>query len=134
MCELFGLCSDRPVNATFSLGIFGQRGGRLGPHKDGWGAAFKEGNAFRLIKEAAAAAGSACLHFIETHEFRSEIILSHLRLASVPPITTYTNTHPFMLELFGRRHVFAHNGNLPGVLADPRMVPASSLPLENLAL
>ena len=129
MCELFALCSDKPVNANFSLGIFGGRGGRLGPHKDGWGIAFKEGRDFRLIKEAAPAFDSACLRFIETHEFRSEIVLSHLRLASVPQVTAFANTHPFVRELFGHSHVFAHNGDAPGVLADASMKPAWSLPL-----
>ncbi len=37
MCELFALSSDKPANVTFSLGVFGERGGRLGPHRDGWG-------------------------------------------------------------------------------------------------
>jgi glutamine amidotransferase len=129
MCELFALCSDRPVNATFSLSVFGERGGHLGPHKDGWGIAFKEGRDFRLSKDAAPASDSACLRFIETHEFRSEIVLSHLRLATVPRITTYANTHPFARELFGACHVFAHNGDVPGVLADTRMAPAWNLPL-----
>lgn len=84
MCELFALTSNRPANATFSLGIFGERGGRLGPHKDGWGIAFKEGRDFRLIKVPTPASDSACLSFVESHEFRSEIVLSHIRLASVP--------------------------------------------------
>lgn len=129
MCELFALCSDRPVNANFSLGVFGERGGRLGPHKDGWGIAFKEGRDFRLMKEASPAADSACLRFIEAHDFRSEIALSHLRLATLPRVDSYANTHPFVRELFGHAHVFAHNGSMPGVMADPLMVPAWHLPL-----
>ena len=111
MCELFALSSDKPANVTFSLGVFGGRGGRFGPHKDGWGIAFKEERDFRVIKEAAPAAASACLRFIEANEIRSEIVLSHLRLASVPRVTSYTNTHPFSREIFGACHVFAHNGN-----------------------
>lgn len=128
MCELFALSSDAPVNVTFSLGVFGERGGRLGPHRDGWGIAFKEGRDFRLIKEAAPAAASACLRFIESNAFRSEIVMSHLRLASIPQVTSYANTHPFARELFGACHVFAHNGSLPGVLDDARMTPAWNLP------
>lgn len=129
MCELFAISSDTAVNATFSLGVFGERGGRLGPHKDGWGIAFKEGADFRLIKEAAPASASACLRFIESHEFLSEIVLSHLRLASVPLATSYTNTHPFSRELYGACHVFAHNGTTPGVLGDGRLVPTWNFPL-----
>jgi predicted glutamine amidotransferase len=129
MCELFALSSDMPANVTFSLGVFGERGGRLGPHKDGWGIAFKEGRDFRSIKEAAPASASACLRFIESHEFRSEIVLSHLRLASVPRAASYTNTHPFARELYGACHVFAHNGNMPGVLSDIRLSPTWNFPL-----
>ena len=129
MCELFALSSDKPANVTFSLGVFGERGGRFGPHKDGWGIAFKEGRDFRVIKEAAPAAASACLRFIESNEFRSEIVLSHLRLASEPRVTSYTNTHPFSRELFGTCHVFAHNGTMPGVLNDARMTPTWNYPL-----
>lgn len=129
MCELFALSSDRPANVTVSLGVFGERGGRVGPHKDGWGIAFREGRDFRLIKEAAPASDSACLRFIEAHEFRSEIVLSHLRLASVPQVNSYTNTHPFARELYGACHVFAHNGNMPGVLDDGRLAPAWNFPL-----
>ena len=114
---------------TFSLGVFGERGGRLGPHKDGWGIAFKEGRDFRLVKEAAPASASACLRFIESHEFRSEIVLSHLRMASVPRASSYTNTHPFTRELYGACHVFAHNGNIPGVLSDIRLAPTWNFPL-----
>lgn len=129
MCELFALSSDRPANVTFSLGVLGGRGGRLGPHKDGWGIAFKEGRDFRLIKEAAPASSSACLRFIESHEFRSEIVISHIRLASLPRVNSYTNTHPFARELYGACHVFAHNGNMPGVMADSRLAPRWNLPL-----
>ena len=129
MCELFALTSDRPTNATFSLGVFGARGGRLGPHKDGWGIAFREGRDFRLIKEPTPAADSACLHFVESHEFRSEIVLSHIRLASVPRVDSYTNTHPFARELYGACHVFAHNGDMPGILSNGRFAPAWNFPL-----
>lgn len=128
MCELFALSSDKPANVTFSLGVFGERGGRLGPQRDGWGIAFKEERDFRVIKEAAPAAASACLRFIESNEIRSEIVLSHLRLASVPRVTSYTNTHPFSSELFGACHVFAHNGNVPGVLEDAHMAPTWNVP------
>lgn len=129
MCELFALSSDTAVNVTFSLGVFGERGGRLGPHRDGWGIAFREGRDFRVIKEASPAAASACLRFIEEHEFRSEIVMSHLRLASLPKATSYANTHPFSRELYGTCHVFAHNGTMPGVIGDSAFTPAWNLPL-----
>lgn len=90
MCELFALSSDRPANATFSLGVFGERGGRLGPHKDGWGVAFKEGRDFRLIKEAAPASGSACLRVaLEPAQDDSQ----HVSLIATQPLTTHEAWH-----------------------------------------
>jgi glutamine amidotransferase len=55
MCQLFGMSSRLPTNVTFSLKVFGERGGGIEPHGDGWGIAFHEGRDFRIIKEAAPA-------------------------------------------------------------------------------
>jgi glutamine amidotransferase len=115
VCELFGMSSRLPTNVTFSLAVFGERGGRIGPHKDGWGIAFNEGKDFRIIKEAAPASNSACLLFIEGHDFKSQIVISHIRRATAATAASFTNTHPFARELYGFTHVFAHNGDVPGV-------------------
>src|SRR3990172_705307 len=129
MCQLFGISSRLPTNVTFSLSVLGERGGGTGPHGDGWGIAFHEGRDFRLIKEAAPAFDSACLKFIETHDFSSEIVISHIRQASAPKALSYANTHPFVRELYGYAHVFAHNGEIPGLLQDPRFEPSCYFPL-----
>ena len=123
MCELFGMSSRLATNVTFSLSVLGERGGRLGPHKDGWGVAFNEMSDFRIIKEAAPAANSACLRFIEGHDFKSQIVISHIRRATAPTVASFTNTHPFARELYAFTHVFAHNGEVPGVLQDRRFAP-----------
>jgi glutamine amidotransferase len=123
MCELFGMSSRLSTNVTFSLSVLGERGGRLGPHKDGWGIAFNEGKDFRIIKEAAPASGSACLLFIEGHDFKSNIVISHIRRATAPTVPSFTNTHPFARELYGFTHAFAHNGDVPGVFEDGRFGP-----------
>src|SRR6266511_131573 len=94
MCELFGMSSKHPTNVTFSLSVFGERGGHLGPHRDGWGIAFNEDHDFRIIKEAAPASDSACLRFIEGHDFKSRIVISHIRRASDPTSPSFTNSHP----------------------------------------
>jgi glutamine amidotransferase len=123
MCQLFGISSRLPTNVTFSLKVFGERGGKTGPHGDGWGVAFHEGRDFRVIKEAAPACDGACLDFIETHDFSGEIVLSHIRQASAPKALSYANTHPFVRELYGYTHAFAHNGEISGILKDPRFEP-----------
>lgn len=120
MCELFGMSSLLPANVRFSLEIFGERGGNSGPHADGWGIAFREGQDFRVIKEAQPAAGSACLRFIETHDFKSDVVISHIRQATSPKALSYANTHPFARELYGFTHVFAHNGDVQGIFEDNR--------------
>lgn len=124
MCELFGMSSRLPTNVTFSLRVLGERGGRLGPHKDGWGIAFNEGADFRILKEAAPASDSACLRFIGTHDFESQIVISHIRRATASGVPSYANTHPFARELYGVTHVFAHNGEVPGIFEDHRFDPA----------
>ena len=129
MCQLFGVSSRLPTNVRFSLKVFGARGGGSEPHGDGWGIAFHQGRDFRIIKEAAPAFDSACLDFIETHDFSSEIVISHIRQASAPKALSYANTHPFVRELFGYAHVFAHNGDIPGMLDESRRQPSFYLPL-----
>ncbi len=123
MCELFGMSSKLPTNVTFSISVFGERGGHRGPHRDGWGIAFNEGHDFRIIKEAAPASDSACLRFIEGHDFKSRIVISHIRRASDPTSPSFTNSHPFARELYGLTHVFAHNGDVRSVFADSRFAP-----------
>ncbi|MHA1570591.1 MAG: class II glutamine amidotransferase [Alphaproteobacteria bacterium] len=111
MCELFGLSSNLPVTANFSLETFARHGGDTGPHRDGWGIAYFEGKDARLVKEAEPAAKSDWLEFIARHQLCSPIILSHIRKATQGR-PTFANTQPFMRELGGRMHVFAHNGDL----------------------
>lgn len=43
MCELLGMSANVPTDIVFSFTGLMQRGGRTGPHRDGWGIAFYEG-------------------------------------------------------------------------------------------
>jgi predicted glutamine amidotransferase len=122
MCELFGLSSNRPVALTISLQTFARHGGLEGPHKDGWGVAYYEQHDVRLIKDTTAASESEWVRFLDSHKLRSNMILSHIRKATQGK-RTFSNTQPFVRELGGRMHVFAHNGNLKGF----RNVPALKL-------
>jgi len=51
MCELFGMSSRIPASGDFSLDEFARYGGLSAPNSDGWGMAFYEGTAVRLIRE-----------------------------------------------------------------------------------
>jgi len=111
MCELFSLTSEYPADVSHSLSEFKRHGGLSGPHKDGWGIAFYEDKDIRLIRETDAAATSPCLEFLRRQKYRSNIIVSHLRMATSGSISL-KNTQPFCRELSGRMHLFAHNGDL----------------------
>ena len=114
MCELFAMYSRYPTSVGFSLEALARRGGLDGPHKDGWGVAYFEDSDVFLLRESSPAAESGLVRFMETNGPPSNLVLSHIRLATQgEPVLR--NTQPFQRELGGRAHVFAHNGNMPGI-------------------
>ena len=114
MCELFCLSSLLPTRATFSLRAFADRGGRSGHTIDGWGIALHDGRDVRLYKEPEPGGDSAWMSFIQKQHLPCRLLISHIRRATRGGITL-ANTQPFVRELGGRVHVFAHNGRLDGV-------------------
>jgi glutamine amidotransferase len=114
MCELFGISSRHPTTVRFSLSEFAQRGGKTGPHIDGWGIAFFRDGDAAVIREPEPSAHSPLLQFIHDQHTPSELVLSHIRKATQGAVSL-RNTQPFMRELGGRSHVFAHNGDLGDV-------------------
>ena len=114
MCELFAMSSRFPTSVGFSLETLARRGGDDGPHKDGWGVAYFEENDVFLLRESSPAAESGLVRFMEANGPPSNLVLSHIRLATQGE-TALRNTQPFQRELAGRAHVFAHNGNLENV-------------------
>ncbi len=56
MCELLGMSANVPTDIVFSFTGLMQRGGRTGPHRDGWGIAFYEGRGLRLFQDRLPAA------------------------------------------------------------------------------
>lgn len=111
MCELFGISSRNPTTVKFSLSEFARRGGNTGPHIDGWGIAFFRDGDASLIREPEPSAHSALLQFIHDQHVPSALVLSHIRKAT-QGVVSLRNTQPFVRELGGRPHVFAHNGDL----------------------
>ena len=114
MCELFAMSSRYPTSVGFSLETLARRGGHDGPHKDGWGVAYFEGYDAFLLREPSPAAESGLVRFMEKHGPPSNLVLSHIRLATQGE-PALCNTQPFQRELGGCAHVFAHNGNMPGI-------------------
>ncbi len=114
MCELFCLSSHHPTRATFSLKKFAERGGLGGHSIDGWGLAAYDGRDVRLYKEPEPAGSSAWLDFIQSRRLPAHLLISHIRHATRGSLTL-ANTQPFIRELGGRTHVFAHNGRLDDI-------------------
>ena len=120
MCELFAMSSRYPTTVGFSLETLARRGGHDGPHKDGWGVAYFEGSDVFLLRESSPAAESGLVRFMETNGPPSDLVLSHIRLATQGEPVLH-NTQPFQRELGGRAHVFAHNGDLAGIRDECRL-------------
>lgn len=120
MCELFGMSARLPTTVRLSLEEFSRHGGLSGPHKDGWGIAWYDDRDIRLVKETLPAAGSPCVGFIRNHPFVSPFVISHVRKATRGAVAL-RNCQPFVRELGGAWHGFAHNGDLPGIEAQARL-------------
>ncbi|THF67357.1 class II glutamine amidotransferase [Pseudothauera nasutitermitis] len=111
MCQLLGMNANKPASLHFSLAGFLCRGGRTGEHSDGWGAAYFDGPACRLLVETAPSADSALADWLHRQPLRSRNIIAHVRKATRGAVAL-ENCHPFVRELWGRQWAFAHNGNL----------------------
>ncbi|MFQ5659501.1 MAG: class II glutamine amidotransferase [Gammaproteobacteria bacterium] len=114
MCELLGMSANTPTDICFSFSGLMQRGGRTGPHKDGWGIGFYEGRACRLFHDPRPSAVSEVAKLIQQYSIKSHVVISHIRKANRGRVCL-ANTHPFSRELWGSNWVFAHNGQLKGI-------------------
>lgn len=112
MCELFCLASRLPTVATLSLRHFAERGGLEQHLIDGWGLALYDGADLRLYREPLPARDDPWLAFIESRRVATPLLISHIRHATRGAISL-ANTQPFVREIGGRMHCFAHNGRLP---------------------
>jgi len=116
MCELFAMNADRPAAAGSYLSLLQPRGGKTAPHGDGWGVAWYEDRAARIVKDSTPAWASRHLALLTELDIRSQSVIAHIRKANPSRFGPSTaNTHPFERELNGRSWVFAHNGKLPGL-------------------
>ncbi|MFA5940200.1 MAG: class II glutamine amidotransferase [Sinimarinibacterium sp.] len=111
MCELFAMSSRLPATVRYSFAEFSRRGGGTAPHADGWGIGYYVDRDVRVIREAEPAVASSCARLLNEAPFASDLVISHIRLATVGA-RLLRNTQPFQRELGGRVHLFAHNGKL----------------------
>ncbi len=115
MCELFAISSPSPTRVSLSLGRLAERGTPGGSLADGWGVACYDGRDVRVLREPEPAGDSPRLaHVFETGRPYSRLVIAHIRHATRGGVCL-ANTQPFVRELGGRMHVFAHNGMLPDI-------------------
>jgi len=109
MCELLGLCFNKPVRPKISFRGFRRRG-RRNPH--GWGLAFYPDESAQVLKEPIESTESPLSKFIVSYDLiKSKIFIAHVRLKSSGR-RSYKNTHPFSRELNEKDYIFAHNGTI----------------------
>ncbi len=111
MCELLGMSANVPTDICFSFSGLMQRGGKTGPHSDGWGITFYEGKGFRTFKDPNPSYNSKVAELVQHYPIKSCAVVSHIRQANRGEVNL-ENTHPFTRELWGRYWTFAHNGQL----------------------
>ncbi len=109
MCQLLGLSSNKRVDIHFSLGEFRHRGKQ---NYHGWGFAFYQDEDWNVIKEPRPLSNEDVKG--KRFQFRSKIIVGHVRLASCGN-QIHQNTHPFKIN----RWVFAHNGTVRTIMSKP---------------
>tara|TARA_R110002073_G_C9295653_1_gene566401 strand:+ start:84 stop:851 length:768 start_codon:yes stop_codon:yes gene_type:complete len=113
MCELLGMSANVPTDICFSFKGLRERGGRAGPHKDGWGIAFYENKGLCIFKDPQPSYDSEIARLISDYPIKSKAVIAHVRQANRGRIGM-ENTHPFSRELWGRNWTYAHNGQLLG--------------------
>lgn len=111
MCQLLGMNCNTPTDIIFSFEGFVQRGGLTDHHSDGWGIAFFEGRAVRLLIDHQPSVFSPVAQLVRTYPIKSLNVIAHIRKATHGDVSL-ENSHPFMREMWGINWVFAHNGHL----------------------
>jgi predicted glutamine amidotransferase len=114
MCELLGMECNVPTDIVFSFTGFALRGGKTGPHADGWGLALYDGKFARSFLEPQPACQSPLADYIRLNPMKTLLAVAHVRKKTRGG-RSLENTHPFKRVLWGRHWVFAHNGTLPRV-------------------
>jgi predicted glutamine amidotransferase len=114
MCELLGMECNVPTDIVFSFAGLASRGGRAGPHGDGWGLALYDGKLARTFLEPHPASSSPLAKFVREHPIKTLLAIAHVRRKTRGGLGL-ANTHPFVRELWGRHFVFAHNGTVKNV-------------------
>lgn len=107
------MSANVPTDICFSFSGLMERGGRTGPHRDGWGITFYEGKGCRSFKDPLPSCDSEIAKLVKSYPIKSCSVISHIRQANRGRVCL-ENTHPFTRTLWGRNWTYAHNGQLTG--------------------
>ena len=109
MCELFGISSRKKVLCNELLKKFYANSVN---HPDGWGLAAFYQNSVSVEKEPLSASMSLYLENRLTDEIEEDVLLAHIRKASVGSLV-YKNSHPFAVrDHSDRMWTLIHNGTV----------------------
>lgn len=109
MCQLFAISSSSSINLNFCWERFIERGSSQMANPDGWGVCYYQENDVNIYREPSPASFSPLVNFLSQHSPKSQMVISHLRLATQGKVLL-KNTQPFSRNFAGKMHVFAHNG------------------------
>ena len=117
MCELLALSANTPTDMRFSFRGLARRGGATGIHADGWGLASfdPQGGGLQVIREESPAAFSPLAAQVAEHDLKALYSLAHIRKAT-QGVVSLENCHPFQRQWRGQDWVFAHNGDIKGLI------------------
>lgn len=98
MCQFLGMNSNMPTDLCFSFTGFKARGGVTDIHTDGWGFAFLEGRAAKVLHEPHPSCTSLLGELISVQPVLSTNVIAHIRKATRGEVRL-ENTHPFKRAL-----------------------------------
>lgn len=111
MCELLGMSANVPTDICFSFTGLMQRGGKTGPHRDGWGITFYEGKGFRTFKDPNPSCESKIAELVQSYPIKSCSVISHIRQANRGGVSL-ENTHHSLVSFggdIGHLHTMANS-------------------------
>ena len=82
MCELLGMSANVPTDICFSFTGLMLRGGKTGPHKDGWGSPSMRGGVFAPSRIPEPSAQSPIAKLVQALPIKSRAVVSHIRQAN----------------------------------------------------
>lgn len=105
------MSANVPTDICFSFSGLRARGGRTGPHKDGWGMAMYRDDSVWSIHDPRPSSDSDMAEVMSNTSLKCHIVISHIRQANVGHVCL-PNTHPFSRLLWNKTWTYAHNGQL----------------------